>query len=131
MADTVKITAEPVPCGRDEYQLFLNAIVTHRSGKKLYIPQIYVDTGMDKYYETSELEGLYGHFPVTFNAEVESGIDWDYCDDIYHYNVFMTYAGEDFFDVEPLSADDDTAYFREWNTWLMDDRCRYYPVLEA
>jgi len=22
-------------------------------------------------------------------------------------------------------------YFREWNTWLMKDRCHYYPVFEA
>jgi hypothetical protein len=41
----------------------------------------------------------------------------------------MTYTGEDFYDIEPLSGEEDTAYFREWNTWLVADRCQYYPVL--
>jgi hypothetical protein len=131
MSDEVKVVAEPVPYERDGYQLFMNAIVTRADGKKMYIPHLLVDTGLDHYYETSTLEGLYGTFPVAFEARVVQGIDWDEDEFDQHY-VVVEYTSEDFGDVEPLEdADDDTAYFREWNTWLVADRCHYYPVLEA
>ena len=129
--EIVKVVAEPVPFELEEFQLFINAIVTREDGKKLYIPHILVNTGLSEYYETSDLEGLYGTFPVAFEARVESGIDWDY-DEFEQNRVYVEYTGEDFYDVEPFeNPDDDTAYWREWNTWLVDDRCHYYPVLEA
>jgi len=130
--DLVKIIAEPVPYSRDHYQLFINAIVTNAEGKKLYIPHILVDIGETTYYETSEMEGLYGCFPVAFEAYVENGIDWEY-GEFRQNHVYLVYAGDDFSEeVEPFEdPDDDTAYLRDWNTWLVNDRCHYYPVLEA
>ena len=129
MSDEVKAVAEPVPYGRDGYQLFMNAMVTRADGKKMYIPHLLVDTGMNEYYETPELESLYGTFPVAFEARVVRRIRWDY-DTIDQHQIVVEYTGEDFWDVEPCEdPDDDTAYFREWNTWLMSDRCHYYPVL--
>jgi hypothetical protein len=129
--EIVRVVAEPVPFERDNYQLFMNALVTRADGKKLYIPHVLVDTGMSEYYETSELEGLYGAFPVAFEARVVQGIDWER-ETFDQHQVVVEYTGEDFWDVEPFEdPDQDTAYFREWNTWLVADRCHYYPVLEA
>jgi len=106
--EIVKVVAEPVPFEREGYQLFINAIVTREDGKKLYIPHLLVDTGLNEYYETSELEGLYGTFPVAFEAQVVGGIDWEY-EEFEQNRVLVEYVGEDFWDVEPFeNPDDDT-----------------------